>query len=180
MPSPIAHAVSGYVLSRLLPINSTPDRPQLNISVQDYYAIFVAIAADFDFIPQVLTGADFHRGITHTLIFALGFSLLWAWPIGRCLKVSYGQMVKFTFILYSSHLVLDWLTAGGLGMQLLWPMTTTYFKSPLSLFPPVHHSRGLLDLSHLVFVSWELCYALLILVGLRLWQTTKQSKHLSE
>ncbi|NJK38896.1 MAG: metal-dependent hydrolase [Oscillatoriales cyanobacterium RM2_1_1] len=176
MPSPIAHAVSGYVLARLWPRTSSSPLSLSSVSIQSYYGVFVAIAADFDFLPQLLTGQDFHRGLTHTLIFALGFSLALAGLTYQKFKYSYQQMLLFTFGLYGSHLLLDWLTAGGQGMQLLWPLTEAYFKSPLSLFPAVHHSRGLLDLGHLVFISWELCYGLLILAGLKVWQHSRSSR----
>lgn len=68
MPSPIAHSVTGYVLSNFLPFKK--------LKFYIFYGVFVAIAADFDFIPQWITGKNFHRGLTHTLIFALVFSLI--------------------------------------------------------------------------------------------------------
>ncbi|MGF1492964.1 MAG: metal-dependent hydrolase [Microcoleaceae cyanobacterium] len=174
MPSPIAHAVTGYVLSRLWPVRSDLTLSQQRF--QSYYGVFVAIAADFDFIPQFLTGEQFHRGITHTIIFDVLFSLVLAWFFFGRFNCSYRRAVLFTMMVYSSHLVLDLVTTGGQGLQLLWPLTDTYFKAPFPLFPPVHHSRGLLDPSHLIFFAWEFCYSLLILSGLRFWENSKFSK----
>ncbi len=174
MPSPIAHAVSGYALSRLFPLNSLKMSQRQARNWQTFSAIFIAIAADFDFIPQILTGEKYHRGLTHTLIFAVGLSFILAYGLR---KFSHQPLFSWIFMLYGSHLILDLLTAGSLGIQLLWPFTDAYFKFPFVMFPAVHHSRGLFDLSHWVFVSWELGYSVLLLSGLWFWKNT-QSRNL--
>ncbi len=175
MPSPIAHAVSGYALAKFLTpkISSRKDKGK-RISL--FYAVFVAIAADFDFIPQLITGLDFHRGLTHTLAFAAVFSFVISCIISYCQKYKWQQVFIFTFAIYCSHLVLDFFTQGGLGIPLLSPFSDSFFISKISLFPAVHHSRGLFDPSHITFVGFELVYSLLLIWGLWWWQCFRQSK----
>lgn len=176
MPSPIAHSVSGYVIGKFLPIEISKYYHSRWWKLENFYPVFVAIFADFDFLPQLITGQNFHRGITHTLIFAVGFSLVLALLVSCLCKSSFKQLFLFTLIIYSSHLVLDLFTTGGSGLQILWPLTDTYFKSTISIFPQVHHSQGLFDISHLIFIMWELSYSILILSILWLWKTCCSSK----
>lgn len=91
MPSPIAHGVTGYVLSNSLPLK------KLNFYL--FYGVFVAIAPDFDFIPQWITGEKFHRGVTHSLVFALAFSLIAAGLIHYSRKDSY-KLIFFVLLLF--------------------------------------------------------------------------------
>ncbi|MGD1699547.1 metal-dependent hydrolase [Dapis sp. BLCC M229] len=177
MPSPIAHSVSGYVLAKFLPQELSKYYPSSWWNWENFYPVFIAIFADFDFIPQLITGEIFHRGITHTLIFAIGLSLVFAWLISYFCKYSFKQIFLFTLVIYSSHLVLDFFTTtSGSGLQLFWPLTDTYFKSAIPIFPSVHHSKGLFDVSHFIFISWELSYSVLIVSILWLWKNFRSSK----
>ena len=177
MPSPIAHAVSGYVIARVFNQRNSwlPNRRWWYWL--SFYSVFIGIAADFDFIPQIITGEQFHRGITHTLIFAAGFSLCLAWLISRWQKIQFRQLFIITLIIYLSHLVLDWLTAGGNGIQLLAPFSKAYFKSALPLFPSVHHSKNLLNPIHLKFITWESIYCMLILISCGFWQKSSKKNY---
>lgn len=176
MPSPVAHAVSGYALTRFIrPSPAKPNRQHKNILV--FYAVFVAVAADFDFIPQLVTGADFHRGFTHSLAFAAIFSCVLSRLVTYWQKSTYPKILIVTLILYCSHLVLDFFTQGGTGIPLLWPFVDQSFKSNIALFPAVHHSRGLLHSSHLVFICFELAYTFVLLLGTWLWQGSKQKRN---
>lgn len=169
MPSPIAHSVTGYVLTKL------PPPKQLTFHWRKrweriLYPVFVANAADFDFLPQLITGEVYHRGLTHSLIFTLGFSAIAGAIASYFWQFSYRQMFLFTLILYSSHLFLD-LFSPGKGMQLLLPFTDNFFKSPIAIFPAVHHSEGLWHSSHLIPIGFESIYSMILLLGL--WQYKK-------
>ena len=176
MPSPIAHSVSGYVLAKFLPKNLSKNYTSHWWNLGNFYPVFVAIFADFDFIPQFITGEKFHRGITHTLIFAIGFSLIVGWLISYFRKSSFMQLFLFTFILYSSHLLLDLFTAGGSGLQLFWPLTDISLKSTISVFPQIYHSRGVFDIINFISIAWELSYSVLIVSLLWLWNNCSCSK----
>lgn len=166
MPSPLAHAVSGYVLSKLLPLK--PPMPRWKW-LQLYYPVFVATAADLDFIPQLITGGSFHRGLSHSLAFAFLFSAIAALIFNR----NWFRSLSFTLIFYSSHLVLDFFSEGR-GIQLFSPFTEKYFRSPLVIFPGIHHSRGLWDYSHITPMAFELVYSALLLFGL--WWCTARAR----
>jgi inner membrane protein len=159
MPSPIAHSVSGYVISRLFLKDSIK-------GAQLAYGVAIANAADLDFIPQILTGIKYHHGFSHSIMFCLGVSAMAA-------VLGYGltrrgslRLFLITLLLYGSHLVLDFFTDGGAGIQLLWPFEARYFKSAVPLFPSTHWSEPLFQHpGHWLFVLYELAYAAL-LVGI--------------
>jgi inner membrane protein len=98
----------------------------------------------------------------------LTFALLFS--VGVC-ALHYGLKKRFsasllglTLILYSSHLVLDFFTQGGAGIQLLWPFTTAYFKSPVPLFPSTYWSKPLFQHpGHLIFIIVELGFSVALL-----------------
>ncbi len=175
MPSPIAHSVSGYALSHLPFFKARTFRRQLRpmTPLAALYGIFVANLPDLDFLPQLLTGIRFHRGPSHSLITALVVSSLLAWGIHRYRQssprsgreYSYRALFILTLGLYGSHILLDLLTSGGSGLPLLWPLSPQTFQFPFPIFPSVHHSKGLWDSSHLVFIGAELIYSVCLLGG---------------
>jgi inner membrane protein len=170
MPSPIAHSVSGYIIAKFLPLERSPETKINQWYIQSLYPVFVAISADFDFIPQIITGNNYHRGLTHSIFFCLVFSVVIGFIVSYYSKYSYRQIFILTAIVYGSHLVLDFFTAGGAGMKLFLPLTDDFFKSPIPIFPSVRHSEGLWHPSHLVFLSFELAYSALLFLGTFYWQ----------
>ncbi|NEP09150.1 MAG: metal-dependent hydrolase [Symploca sp. SIO2C1] len=163
MPSPLAHSVSGYVLGKFLPLDKLSNHRGKKWDVQIFYPVIVAAAADLDFIPQLITGNIYHRGLTHSLTFTIIFSAIVGLILSYLWKFSFKQLFLFTLILYSSHLLLDVFTKGGNGLQLFLPFSDRYFKSPVAIFPGVHHSRGLWDYSHIIPLTFELIYSALLL-----------------
>lgn len=167
MPSPIAHAVSGYAIAKgVNPLNVS------RMGRVAFYAVFVAIAADFDFIPQLVASVNTHRGFTHSLSFALLFSGIVSAVIARCTSFNYRPTFLLTLTLYGSHLMLDFLTQGGTGIPLLWPISDSHFQSTIVLFPAVHHSHGLFDSIHVRFLSFELIYTTVLL-----WVTSQWANY---
>lgn len=164
MPSPIAHAVSGYAIAK--GVNPLTISRMGRVA---FFAVFVAIAADFDFIPQLVANIDTHRGFTHSLGFALLFSGMVSAVIARRTRFRYLPTFLLTLALYGSHLLLDFLTQGGTGIPLLWPISSSHFQSAVVLFPAVHHSNGLFDSIHVRFLSFELAYTVILLWGVSQW-----------
>jgi inner membrane protein len=174
MPSPIAHSVTGYALARLLRVQYRPPSNLHHLLMA--IAIITANFADIDFIskldlnflPYWFQTNLYHRGVTHSLIAVFSFSVM-ATILGYGLRCSwYRQLFLFTGLVYSSHLLLDFFTSGGSGMPIFWPLIDHTFLSQIPLFPPVHHSRGLIDVSHLIFIGFESVYALLLLKGIQI------------
>ncbi len=180
MPSPIAHSVSGYALTHLPFVKARTFRSKLwpMTPLAALYGILVSNIPDLDFVPQLLTGIRFHRGPSHSLVAALLVSSLLAWIVHRYRQSghrsghqpSYRTLFTLTFGLYGSHILLDLLTSGGSGLPLLWPLSNQTFQLPFAIFPSVHHSRGLWDSSHLVFIGAELIYAACLFAGLRIFK----------
>ena len=195
MPSPIAHSVTGYALTHLLPprLQGKSHTGKSNtlfplLSPLVLYAVVVSNVPDLDFLPQLVTQARFHRGPTHSLFIGLLLSIilsLLAKPLLPKIEqaishfsrrspipqhLSYRTLFTFTFSLYLAHLFIDSVTAGGPGMQILWPLSNGYFRAPFSLFAGVHHSRGLWDSSHLIFITAETLYSIVVIITLKLLQ----------
>jgi inner membrane protein len=166
MPSPIAHSVTGHVIYRFLCPGNTRSTVGFRGLQASLYAVIIANFADIDFIPQLLTDGRFHRGPTHSLWFAVIFSALVGIGVNRISKRPFKPCLFYTLMLYSSHLLLDFFTAGGKGMQLLWPFTDALYQSPISFFPAVPHSQGLFYTGHFVFIIFELIYTAFLLIGL--------------
>lgn len=186
MPSPIAHSVTGYALAHLPFIKSRtfPSKLWPMTPLATLYALFITNLPDLDFVPQIITGLRFHRGPSHSFITALVVSSLLAGIVYRYRKSQakrgrlsgYKPLFALTLGLYSSHLLLDLLTFGGNGIPLFWPLTEQRFQLSFTVFPAVHHSNGLWDAGHLVFISAELLYSICLLAGLWLAKSSLKSQ----
>lgn len=110
-----------------------------------FYLLWANLA-DLDYLPGLVVGKPnvFHHQITHSL----GAAVLMA-VVGGLLWPRRGGKMRFTFfvvpfVLYLSHLVLDYLCADSrapYGLQLLWPLTDDYYISPVSLFLNLHKGQ---------------------------------------
>jgi inner membrane protein len=73
-----------------------------------------------------------HRGVTHSLVFAVGLALLGACAF-RLLRTGFGQAFWFLLLAAASHGLLDACTTGGYGVTLLWPWSTQRYAAPLQV-----------------------------------------------
>jgi inner membrane protein len=73
-----------------------------------------------------------HRGMSHSLTFALLVAVLGALALRRW-RVPPGTSLWFLFVAGASHGLLDMLTTGGLGVALLWPWTAERFFAPVQV-----------------------------------------------
>ncbi len=178
MPSPIAHSITGYLLARHPIAKKYLPRRLLSVApIAALYGVFVSNLPDLDFLPQIVTGLRFHRGPSHSLFASLLVSGLLALIVHRIQRrIHYKMLFGITFGLYSAHLLMDMFTAGGSGIPLLWPLSAQSFQVPFALFPAVHHSRGLWDSSHLVFITAELLYTLVLLGAIGLTKTLTKTR----
>ncbi|MDY6937560.1 MAG: metal-dependent hydrolase [Cyanobacteriota bacterium] len=177
MPSPIAHSVAGYLIAKSLPADRISESKIQKWSLYGFYAAFIAVFADFDFFPQLLTGKDFHRGLTHSLVFTILFSAIAAFILKRWKNFSYQKIFGLTLIFYSSHLILDLLSEGR-GIRLLLPFSDRFIQSPIFIFPGLHYSRGLWHISHLIPVSFELAISALAFGVVWWWKKAKSQKNI--
>ena len=184
MPSPIAHSVAGYICASLLSprvVQSLmPFARSTSARFLGLYGVLMGNLPDFDFLGQMI-GLGHHRGISHSLIAMLVVSAIAALLTFVYLRLSCRLNQKrlatlttlgfgLTLVVYGSHLLLDYFTAGGPGMQLLQPFSDGYSQAAHPIFPPVHHSEGLLYWGHLEFIRVELAYSAIALACLWGWQ----------
>jgi hypothetical protein len=126
MPLPLGHAAVGITVGELVPGKGKP-------AIDWKYYIFVALLAnlpDIDILIGLLfsgNGSLIHRGVTHSLLFALFTAVLAAqgrrlWP--KLPKIGFWTCFAFIF----SHIFADLL----------------FTSSPVSLFWPfeIYHSTG--------------------------------------
>jgi inner membrane protein len=70
-----------------------------------------------------------HRGASHSLVFAFGLGLLAAClaPFLRCRAITAFSLIGFVVL---SHIALDAMTSGGLGVAAFWPWSETRYFMP--------------------------------------------------
>ena len=113
---PVAHCLVGASLVAAL----LPRRPRYWLALAAGAGL--ANAADLDFLFVVIfRSRAWHRGFTHSLVFALAVFLCFLLALGRARAreaVAYG-------LAYASHVLLDFATTkDGGGLELLWPFST--------------------------------------------------------
>ena len=139
MCTPIGHSLAGLTL-----FYATGSKPAREDSRRLGWFILLANLPDFDFIPGILLGdpGRYHHGISHSIGMALiVFLVAWWWASAK-LRPNRIAIAFTAFVVFSSHLLLDWLTwdppgANGQGIPLLWPWSDEYYLSPITLFPRV-------------------------------------------
>ena len=119
MPFPIGHTAIG--LATLY----TFHKPEANETktAQLLYAAALSNLPDIDVLLGLLlhnNGAAFHRGPTHSLLFALLTAVL-AWQAGRVWKGIPRFGFTVCFLLVFSHVLADMLLTAS-PVSLLWPM----------------------------------------------------------
>ncbi len=147
----VAHAVSAYALTRIGP----------QALAQRHAVVFTALACacipDLDVIAfafGVPYGDLFgHRGISHSLAFAVLLGALAAAWLGRHLALASGARIRLFALLClvtASHGVLDAMTNGGLGIAFFAPFDDGRYFLPWRplVVPPI----GILPM----FSTWGL------------------------
>ena len=169
MASPVGHTLAGYLGYVLRPnVNKQPPQTQWQL----FGAIFLANMPDLDFLPGLITGHPlaFHRQATHTLIMALmvsGVVTLGGWLSSRLRpaetplsKRQWLQWSIWVIALYLGHLALDLLMANPdppFGLQLLWPFSNVFWRSPMTLIPGLRF-EPVLSWQNLSVVAIELLW----------------------
>lgn len=118
MPSPVGHALGGYIVGQLV----TPGRVLLPVAA--------AVAPDLDF----LWGR--HNMETHSLGAAVAVGLV-------VLAASRGREPRLALactMAWASHVLFDWLgsdTTPPLGVTALWPISSEYYFADAFLFEAI-------------------------------------------
>lgn len=98
-----------------------------------------------------------HRGATHSICFALILgAALWL-ILKKAHEVPRVRTTVFVTVLLLTHGLLDALTDGGLGAELLWPFTTRrYFFEPFNHIPVAPIGLGMFSAIGIRVVLTEL------------------------
>lgn len=122
MPLPVAHGLLGASIVAALHPQPTERRYSLPILVG---ALF-ANAADTDFLLVfTLHSKSWHRGFSHSIVFALLVCILTSLLLGK-------QQLRVALVYglaFASHGLLDYVTSKEAGgVELLWPFSTERMK----------------------------------------------------
>jgi len=96
-------------------------------------AVLCSILPDLDVIGFKMgigyADALGHRGVSHSLVFAFGLGLFSAClaPLLRCRAMTAFWVISLAVL---SHIALDAMTSGGLGVAALWPWDETRYFLP--------------------------------------------------
>lgn len=130
MASAFAHALSATALRAVTP--RVPAGAKLLL-----LGIICSILPDIDSIGYVLgvpyDSAWGHRGMTHSIPFALLIAVLLTWLLFRkdnLDRAGYSMVVLYLFITTASHGLLDAMTNGGLGIAFFAPFDNSRYFLP--------------------------------------------------
>lgn len=146
MPLPIAHGLLGASIVALVHPKQEFKNWKLLLS-----GFALAILPDFDFAFVFLLGwQDFHRGITHSLFFALAVGAV----IFALLKNQNRRVPLAYSMAFLSHTLLDYATSRQSdGVRLLAPLDDGFYKLGLIGFSEL--TRGLVISDMLRFMAIE-------------------------
>ncbi len=126
--------------------------------------VFLSNLPDADFLPGLLTGFPnrYHHGIFHSLGAALAVSVV-IWIFFRK-KQQPWRLFALAFIVYCSHLLLDFFTrdfSAPYGLPLFWPFSKSYYIAARPIFSNITRSSRSSDFFSSLFNSHNLKAALL-------------------
>lgn len=130
----LGHVAVGVVAARWRA--SRPGALPLGVAMLGLSAL--SLLPDADFITFHL-GIPYahplgHRGMTHSLVFAVLVGLAVALVLLLRGRPALGDALLATVVV-ASHGVLDAFTTGGLGIEFLWPFDARRFFAPLRFIP---------------------------------------------
>ncbi len=114
------HAVVGVGLARLCAGRPMP---------WTYWglAALLPVVPDLDVFSTYAYGSLLgHRGITHSLLFALLLSGIAAIATARWFRVHWWSLMILFFLIVASHGLLDAMTKGGENIPFFWPLGGRY------------------------------------------------------
>jgi inner membrane protein len=134
---------------------------------------------DIDGVFGILAGdfGRFHNNGTHSLVLGFAIAFLVAGAIWIKQRSGFISWFTITFLSYGSHVLLDFFTYGGRGVMLLWPFTSQRFESSVKLFYGVRWSEGFLAVEHLVTLTTELLFVLLVITILQITRWNRDRVH---
>lgn len=159
MPSPIAHAATGYLVYRLSDLRRRHAPPALALLV----TVGLSFLPDLDSILGLALGdmKRFHNNLAHSFVFGTLVALALGGLVKSLLRITYWRGFTLALVCWEAHVLMDYCTVGR-GVMVLWPLTSERLTAPVSLFYGVHWSDGWLSWHHLATVVTELATVALV------------------
>jgi inner membrane protein len=130
MPSAFTHAFAALALGKV----STGEKRPARFWVLSAFCAVVPDADAISFAFGVQRGSMFgHRGLTHSLLFALTLALLvvrLGFRKTQAFSKDWWKLLIYLFIVTASHGLLDALTNGGSGVAFFAPFDATRYFFP--------------------------------------------------
>lgn len=162
MPSPLGHVLAGLTVGLMgdpAPASRTPWWTDATTTV----VLAAALAAALPDADLLVPVRHFHRTATHSLAATALILIITAAVTGKVTGRANWRLALLLATAHLTHLVMDWLGYDRNpppGIQVLWPISRTYFISGLEWFPPT--AREGLTFSMLRINAWAALYETLV------------------
>jgi membrane-bound metal-dependent hydrolase YbcI (DUF457 family) len=170
MPTPIGHALAGLAVAGVSGGGHRMANSHLGVLV------FCATAPDLDLVLRLIDGVNHHRGASHSF----GAAVLVG--IAGFLLRRFGVPLPSGWLMgaaWASHVVLDYFgldTSPPIGEMALWPFSSGFFASPISVFYDVPRSLTAVAMRHnAVAVVIELVVLVPMVAVCRRFQLSRRS-----
>jgi inner membrane protein len=131
----IGHTIVGLAAARL----ADPVRPPRQRVAHALAWVALSNLPDLDVLAFKL-GIPYyspwgHRGASHSLLAAVAIGLTWGWLLARDADLARWRTCILAVCVSVSHVVLDAMTDGGLGVAAAWPITDHRYFLPWRPLP---------------------------------------------
>ncbi len=154
-----------------------------------FLIVLFSAFADIDFFPALFgrlgLANALHRGITHTVLFAVGATALYLILAGAVRRKFMWKPALILLVAYLIHLVFDIFAEDGkapYGIAPLYPFNNTYLYGPWLIFPKIHKATWteVFSFNNVRVALFEIVvFGILIamVAGLRLFIDRRQRHH---
>jgi membrane-bound metal-dependent hydrolase YbcI (DUF457 family) len=139
MSSIVGHALAGVSVASAFEHDGTMENRRRLFGL----AALLSIIPDLDVLIYIAfrpLGMTPHRGITHTIVFALIAGGLMAIVCRRFLGLTYLRVFLIVSAVLLSHSILDYLMGCGPAVPFFWPISEKGFLLPFRLVPTAFYS----------------------------------------
>jgi inner membrane protein len=156
----------GYIIYRLFRyrVPKQFNKPRRLLPLLLIIAVGISLLPDIDSVAGILTGdfGRYHNNFTHSLFVGIGVAFIFAISVWVIIKIDFWVWFVICFLGYSLHIVMDFITFGGRGVMLFWPLSLDRFESPVKIFYGVRWSEGVMSPVHLNTIINEVVFVLLV------------------
>ena len=151
MPTPVGHALAGLAVAGLFSRSPRPKPAHAAVLA------FCAAAPDLDLLLRFVDGVNHHRAASHSLAAAAIVGVVASILRRTGLDLPGGFAIAAA---WASHVLLDYLgrdNSPPIGLMALWPFSSAFFASPVSVFYDIPRSFSAAAIRHnIVAVLLEL------------------------